>query len=251
MLAGIAQKQMLAASAEPILLGFKAPNVEPFPAAACVGINERAVNAVPTDDPIKPDDIVHVDICLRLDGACADIARSRTISPQPGDDLPDRLNAMLKAWIHEPWVGRRASEIGERAERLADEFGLSILPEFLGHGIGTSVHQPPLITGPHEAGLAACRRSFPEAEPDPLLIAGQVFAVEIAAVRKISGVRPQTHTLADGWSRSVIGTHGPRPAAIRERMIQIGTENNAYLDPDPSDFSRPGPSTGDSDEGAG
>lgn len=226
-LASLAQDLIHVAGAEPVLLGYRSGGAPAFPAAVCVGLNEQVINAVPKTTRMVAGDVVHVDVVLGLDGACADLADSRTVGAEPG--LEASLQSCFQRWVQTPWAGRRVSELSAEALDILKQSGLAQLPEFLGHGIGGAVHQPPVIPGPGAADLNAIADLFPDLDPDPVLQAGTVIAAELTVTEDLKGKSLDLGTLDDGWSRSCTVDGEPIRAALCERMVLVEEHSNRIL----------------------
>ncbi|MEO0512122.1 MAG: M24 family metallopeptidase [Planctomycetota bacterium] len=213
-------ERLTRARAVPVLRGYASgtDRVPPFPAAACIGVNERVVNAVPTNTPLQAGDVVSVDLALSLDGWHADVADSTVVGATPGrDQLIPKLRSAMDAWLARPFAGSRPSEVASNAEEIARRSGLRLLPEHLGHGIGRSLHQAPRLPIPGR----------PATNDEPLRV-GTVLAVELAAIELSSAIYTipvRFKTLSDGWTRAVRGGVG----ATVERMIVLESDQNRFL----------------------
>lgn len=155
--------------AEPLFRGYTQGKHPPFPAVCCVSINDEVVHAVPSDRPIEPGDLVSIDVGVRFEGWCADTARSLvadapriTADPQLEQSplaarvrkrlrLIEHTRAALDLCVRTMRPGLHWSAVADAAERYARKHHLGIVTEFVGHGIGKELHEPPkapcFITG--------------------------------------------------------------------------------------------------------
>lgn len=150
----------------PSFLNYGTP---PFPASACVSVNEEVVHGIPTAERIlKEGDIVSVDVGAYLDGWHGDAAR--TI---PVGEVSEEVAALIRNTEASFWaafemakVGNRLGDISHAVEQVALEFNYGVVKELTGHGIGANLHEDPQIPNYGRAGHG------------PRLQAGMVIAVE-------------------------------------------------------------------------
>lgn len=137
--------------------GYRQSDSPPFPAEACISVNDEVVHGIPGDRVLAPCDIVSVDVGVRLDGYCGDSAVSFLVPPSPDADdgqrgtyreraaLIDDTRALLDGAIDLIRPGRRWSEIGRWMERATQDLERDLVTEFVGHGIGATLHEPPKV----------------------------------------------------------------------------------------------------------
>jgi len=158
----------------------------------CANVNEHVVHGIPTDRPLEPGDIIALDAGAVVNGWHGDAAITVTL-PDPA--RPERTAAIEKlSYVTEQamWRGiarlARASHLGEVGEAVAEyvrtESDFGVLEDYIGHGIGRSMHEdPPVFNVP-------TTRRGPEVKP------GLVVAIE--PIISAGGI--DTHTEADGWT---------------------------------------------------
>ncbi len=186
---------------------------EGFPGHVCVSVNEAVVHGVPGSRVLQDGDVVTVDCGVRLDGWCGDAARTIRVGrvPPDADAMIRCAQRVLAAAIEMMRPGRAWSEIGRRMQAEASEPGFGVVQEYVGHGIGRSLHEPPQTP-------AFSSASF-ERERDFTLRPGMVLAVE----PMLTLGEPQTRVLDDGWS--VVTVDG-RLACHVEHTVAV-TRNGA------------------------
>jgi methionyl aminopeptidase len=144
-----AAEQMIAeAGAKPLFKGQRHSQARfPFPAALCTSVNEEVVHGIPGDRQLREGDIVSVDCGVQLGGFCGDSARTFAIG-QVGDRVRRLLDVTLEALnlaIREVRANRWWSDIAAGMQGLVEGEGFSVVREFVGHGIGRSMHEEPKV----------------------------------------------------------------------------------------------------------
>ncbi|HEX6995908.1 MAG TPA: type I methionyl aminopeptidase [Gammaproteobacteria bacterium] len=175
-----------------------------FPGATCISVNEEAAHGVPGDRVIQPGDVVNVDVSAVLDGYFADTGGTRVVPPS--DPLKDRLchaaRTALRDAVAQARHGRRISEIGRAAERVAKAHRFKIIRNLAGHGVGRGLHEEPeAIVGYYDP---RDRRTLRE---------GMVIAVEpfLSTRSTVVTERP------DGWT--LVGDDGNLSAQYEHTII--------------------------------
>ncbi len=136
------------AGGEPLFRGVRNPQAKmPFPACICASVNEQVVHGIPNSRPLAAGEIVSVDCGVRLRGYCGDAARTFAIgTPTP---VIGRLlavtQAALELAIREIRPGVRWSRIARQMQELIEAAGFGVVREFVGHGIGQEMHEPPNV----------------------------------------------------------------------------------------------------------
>lgn len=167
-----------------------------FPAVICTSPNEVIVHGIPGGYVLHEGDILSIDCGAIIEGWHADAAL--TIPIGEVDDESRRLIEVtrhsLELAIDEVVSGNRLSDVGAAVEKVAQAAGFSIVREYVGHGIGTAMHEEPQVPnyGPPGRGLK--------------LKEGLVLAIE----PMVNAGGPGTRTLDDGWT--VVTADGRRSA---------------------------------------
>jgi methionyl aminopeptidase len=183
-----------------------------FPAVACVSPNEVIVHGIPGPRVLETGDIVSIDCGAIIEGWHADAAITVGVGEVDAESqrLMDVTRAALESAIAATVVGNRLGDVGAAAERpvLAARFG--VVREYVGHGIGTAMHEEPDVPnyGPGGRGMK--------------LREGIVLAIE----PMVTAGRAASRTLDDGWT--VVTTDGSR-AAHFEHTVAITDDGPEVL----------------------
>ena len=158
----------------------------------CVSVNDAVVHGVPNDRVLEPGDIVSVDSGAELGGWNGDAAFTMVVPDPSRPDVVQKREALSAATEHGLWSGiasldriRDLNEIGgiiEDAIRSRGAFG--IIEDYVGHGIGRSMHEEPPVFNYHVGGRG------PQVKP------GLVIAIE----PMVTEGTIETHTLDDDWT---------------------------------------------------
>jgi methionyl aminopeptidase len=157
-----------------------------FPAVICTSPNDMIVHGIPGDYVLKDGDIISIDCGAIVEGYHGDAAYTAPV----GDVSDDAARLMqvtedsLEAAIKEMVDGHRLSDIGHAVQEVAESAGFSVVREYVGHAIGTAMHEEPQVPNYGAAGHGIKLRP------------GHVFAVE----PMVNAGGPETRMLNDGWS---------------------------------------------------
>ena len=178
-----------------------------FPAVACISPNEVIVHGIPGERLIDEGDIVSVDCGAIVEGWHADAAITIPVGAIDVESrrLLETTRAALDAAIAEAAVGNRLGDIGAAVEGVARPAGFAVVREYVGHGIGTAMHEEPEVPNYGLPGRGMRLR------------AGMVLAIE----PMVNAGRRTTRLLDDGWT--VVTADGSRSAHF-EHTVAI-TEN--------------------------
>lgn len=175
-----------------------------FPASICSSINEQVVHGIPSSTVLKDGDIIGIDIGAVYGGYYGDAARSYGIG-----NIDDEMKKLLRvteesffAGIEYALEGNRLSDISHSIQKHVESNGFSVVRDFVGHGIGSSMHEEPQIPNyglPHRG---------------PRLVAGMALAVEPMVNQGKYAVK----VLRDGWT---VVTADGKPSAHYENTIVI------------------------------
>jgi methionyl aminopeptidase len=157
-----------------------------YPAVICASPNEVVVHGIPDGRVLEEGDIVSIDCGAIVDGYHGDAAFTAGIGSI--DAGPQRLidvtRAALDAGIAELVAGSRLGDLGAAVQATVEAAGLSVVRDYVGHGIGTAMHEPPDVPNVGRRGRGK------------RVAAGDVFAVE----PMVSAGGDETRVLADGWT---------------------------------------------------
>jgi len=200
--------------ARPAFLGYRG-----YPATLCVSINEEVVHGIPSEKrKLKEGDIVGLDLGCVVEGFFGDSARTVAVGRVSDDarQLMETTRAALFAGIEMCRLGKRVGDIGHAVQRHAEGHGYSVVREFVGHGIGTSLHEEPQVPNYGPAG----RRER--------LVAGMCLAIE--PMVNVGGA--EVEVLKDGWTAVTadrsLSAHFELSVAITEQGPWILSEPYPY-----------------------
>ena len=176
-----AEQRVRAAGAEPAFKGYRG-----YPATLCASANEQVIHGIPNRTPLKAGDIISLDMGVKLNGFYGDSAV--TVPVGVVDDRARELlrvtQEALQKGIAQVRVGGRISDIGHAIQKHVEAHGFSVVREFVGHGIGSSLHEEPQIANYGEPGRG------------PRLAEGMTLAIE----PMVNVGKPAVKVLSDGWT---------------------------------------------------
>jgi len=131
----------------PLFKGYKGGHRVPYPAVTCISINEQVVHGIPGQRVLKDGDLVKLDTACKLNGWCADAAVTHPV----GEMRPEWKRLVKVAWetlalaIDE--LGKRKwwFEVAGAMERYVNKQGFGIVKQYVGHGIGRTMHEGPQV----------------------------------------------------------------------------------------------------------
>jgi methionyl aminopeptidase len=142
----MAERHIRAAGAVPSFKGYGHPS-NPFPASLCISIDSEVVHGIPGDRQIRDGQVVSVDAGAIYDGWHGDAARTFAVGePEPKvRELIDTTRLAMMAGIAAAVPGAHLADISAAIEDVARPHGYGIVRQFVGHGIGTEMHQEPQV----------------------------------------------------------------------------------------------------------
>ncbi len=145
----IAAESIARAGAKPAFLGYRK-----YPATLCVSVNDEVVHGIPGKRRLAEGDIVGLDLGCVVDGYFGDAAKTVPVGRTSAEAkrLMDTTRECLDSAIAVCRQGNRVGDIGHAVQRLAESRGYSVVREFVGHGIGTALHEDPQIPNYGPAG---------------------------------------------------------------------------------------------------
>ncbi|MBK9517421.1 MAG: type I methionyl aminopeptidase [Anaeromyxobacter sp.] len=195
--------------AEPAFLGYHG-----YPASVCISLNDEVVHGIPSALRVLRDgDIVGLDFGVVLDGFYGDSAVTvpvGTASPEALRLIEVTRGALARA-VAEAWPDRRVGDIGAAVQAYVEPRGFSVVRDFVGHGIGRRLHEPPQVP------------NFGSPGTGPRLRPGMVLALE----PMVNAGGFQVETLDDGWTAVTqdgrLSAHFEHTVAITEDGPEILT----------------------------
>ncbi len=183
-------------------------NYHGFPAVICTSPNSMIVHGIPSESVVLAEgDIISIDCGAIVEGYHGDAAYTTgvgEVSPE-ARRLMEVTEASLWAGIEQLRPGNRLHEVGRAVQAVAEAAGFSVVREYVGHAIGTAMHEEPQVPN-YWPGVAG-----------PLLKPGMVFAIE----PMVNAGGPETVLLDDGWS---VVTADGRLSAHFEHTIAVTEE---------------------------
>jgi methionyl aminopeptidase len=203
----LAEARVRAAGAIPAFKGYHG-----YPATLCTSVNDAVVHGIPSDAPLRHGDIVSVDLGVVLDGYYGDSAVTVGVGSIAGSasTLLRVTREALTRSIACARIGGRVSDLGHAVQQHVEANGFSVVREFVGHGIGTSLHEEPQIPNYGEPGHG------------PRLRAGMVLAIEPMVNMGSAAVR----VLDDGWTAV---TQDGSLSAHFEHTVAVSTDGPVVL----------------------
>ena len=197
----IAREHLENAGARPAFLGYRG-----YPATLCTSVNEEVVHGIPGPRRLREGDIVGLDLGCIVDGFFGDAARTVAVGRASAEaaDLMKVTREALFAGIDACHPGKRVGDIGHAVQTRAERHGYSVVREFVGHGIGTSLHEEPQVPNYGPPG----RRER--------LVPGMCLAIE----PMVNAGRAEVEVLADGWT-----------AVTRDRSLSAHFELSVAVTP--------------------
>ncbi|MDR3629277.1 MAG: type I methionyl aminopeptidase [Desulfocapsaceae bacterium] len=194
----IAEDLCLKRKAVPAFKGYRG-----FPASLCVSINEEVVHGIPSKKrKLKKGDIISVDFGVKYKGYYGDSAVTIAAGKVDNDKikLMDVTKESLERAILQVQIGNRIADISRAVQTYVEDHGFSVVRQFVGHGIGASLHEGPEIP------------NFVQDETSPRIIEGLVLAIEPMVNMGTYRVK----VLRDGWT---VITTDKQPSAHFEHTV--------------------------------
>lgn len=167
--------------AKPSFLGYGG-----FPGSACISVNDEVIHGIPGHRKLKEGDIVSVDVGAYIDGFHGDCAGTF-----PCGQVSEEALRLIRVTEQSFWAGlkqavpgKRVSDISHAVQQLAESYGYGVVREYVGHGVGSKLHEAPEVPNYGPAGHG------------PRLQAGMVIAVE----PMINMGGKEIRNMKDGWT---------------------------------------------------
>lgn len=192
---------ILSHGAAPVFLGYNG-----FPASICVSVNEQVIHGIPSPRKLIDGDIVSIDVGAVKDGFIGDCAATYIAGEGSAESvrLIDVTRQCFFEGLKYARVGFRVSDISRAIQRFAEEKGYSVVRDYVGHGVGAKMHEPPEVPNFVE---------LPRKKADPRLVPGMTLAVE--PMVNVGG--PAIKILDDGWT--VVTADGKRSAHYENTIL--------------------------------
>ncbi|MCI1882147.1 MAG: type I methionyl aminopeptidase [Sporolactobacillus sp.] len=147
---------------------------EGYKYATCASVNDEICHGFPNKKPLKSGDIVTIDMVVNLNGALSDSAWSYAVGTvsEEAQHLLNTTKEALYVGIEQAVVGNRLGDIGHAIQEYAESRGLSVVREFVGHGIGPTMHEDPPVAHYGKAGRGLRLREGMTITIEPMLNTG-------------------------------------------------------------------------------
>ena len=203
----IAEDHIRSSGATPSFKGYHG-----FPGSLCVSVNDEVVHGIPGDRMINEGDVVSIDCGAIVDGWHGDAATTVAVG-----EVPAQVKELIRVTEEAMWRGIAAASLGGRVTDIShavetyvrSQGSYGILEDYVGHGIGSAMHQPPNVPNYGRPGRG------------PKLVRGLALAVEPMVVLGSN----DTRILADDWT---VVTEDGSWAAHSENTFTL-TERGAWV----------------------
>ena len=198
----VAEAEIRRQGARPAFIGYRG-----YPKTLCTSVNDEVVHGIPGKRALKEGDVVGIDCGAVVDGYFGDAARTLAVGRIPAETakLVETTRKALMAGIAAVRPGARVSDIGAAVEAVALVNGYGVVRDFVGHGVGTALHEEPQIPNYGPAGRGS------------LLKAGMVLAIE----PMFNLGRAEVSVDGDGWT-----------VRTRDRSVSAHFEHTIAIEPD-------------------
>jgi methionyl aminopeptidase len=205
----IAEAKIAAANAVPAFKGYHG-----YPCVLCTSVNSEVVHGIPSATRVlKEGDVVSIDCGLIIDGYYSDSAITLPVGKvsETAASLLETTERSLQAAIDAVKVGATLGDVGAAVQELAEAAGFSVVREFVGHGIGTQMHEEPQIPNYGSRGQGIKLRE------------GMVLAIE----PMVNAGQSKVRVLEDGWTAVTVdgslSAHFEHTVAVRAEGAEVLT----------------------------
>ncbi len=189
-------------------------NYNGFPASVCVSVNEQVIHGIPGGYRLKDGDIVSIDVGAAFKGYHGDCAAT-FVAGECSEEVRNLIRVTRESFfegIKFARAGCRISDISGAIQRYVESRGYSVVRDYVGHGIGTKMHEEPEVP------------NFGTPGHGQRLLAGMTLAIEPMVNMGAAAVR----VLGDGWT---VVTADGKPSAHYENTVLITNGEPEILTP--------------------
>ncbi len=157
-----------------------------FPSQMCISVNEQVVHGVAGLRQLRFGDIVSLDVGVIYNGFIGDTAKTVAVGgcPLPAQKLMDVTEEALHKGIAQATPGKKVVDISRAIQEYVEKNGFSVVREFVGHGVGRSMHEEPQVP------------NYVDGKSSPRLRPGMTIAIE----PMVNAGLPAVKVLNDGWT---------------------------------------------------
>lgn len=188
-------------------------NYKGFPGNICTSVNEVVVHGIPSERKLRDGDIVSIDIGVKFRDYFADAAVTLGVGKisETAEKLIRVTEKALAVGIERALPGKRLSDVSAKIQEYVESNGFSVVRVFVGHGIGTEIHEEPEVPNFGRSGTG------PRLEP------GMVLAIE----PMVNAGTYEVEILDDGWTAVTkdrrLSAHFEHTIAVRKDGVEILT----------------------------
>lgn len=167
-------------------LGYSPGGAPAYPGVLCTSINEEIVHGIPGERVVGEGDLLKLDFGVIFEGFHGDSAVAFPVGPVSDEivELQEVTLRSLYAGVEQMIPGNRLGDVSHAIQGCIEDAGLTVVRDFVGHGIGRAMHEPPQVP------------NFGRAGRGPRLRAGMVLAIEPMVNAGVAEVE----VLDDGWT---------------------------------------------------
>ncbi len=211
----VAVAKVKALKVAPAFKGYRGSAGTPYPCVLCTSINDEVVHGIPSKQRVlREGDIVSIDTGVIVDGFYGDSATTIAVGTKL-DERTARLlratEASLAAGIEAVHKGGTFGDIGAAVQQRVEREGFSVVREFVGHGIGSKLHEDPQVPNYGRRGRGMKMR------------AGMVFCIE----PMVNAGKPAVQVLHDGWTAVTVdgscSAHFEHTVAVTADGVEVLT----------------------------
>ena len=179
-----------------------------YPCHLCISVNEQVVHGLASERRVEFGDIISLDVGVIYRGFIGDTARTVAVGgcSVEAQRLMDVTERALHEGIAQAAPGKRVADISRAIQRYVESNGYNVVREFVGHGVGRSMHEEPQVP------------NFVDGKPTPKLRPGMTLAIE----PMVNAGSPAVKILNDGWT--VVTKDGQLSAHFEHTVLVTATE---------------------------
>ena len=179
-----------------------------YPCYVCISVNEQVVHGLASDRRLEFGDIVSLDVGVVYNGFIGDNAKTVSVGGcgVAAQRLMDVTESALYEGIAKAVLGNRVVDISRAIQNYVENNHFSVVREFVGHGVGRSMHEEPQVP------------NFVEGKSSPKLRPGMTLAIE----PMVNAGRPEVKILKDGWT--VVAKDGSLSAHFEHTILITESE---------------------------
>ncbi len=179
-----------------------------YPCQLCISVNEQVVHGLASERRVEFGDIISLDVGVIYRGFIGDTARTVAVGgcSVEAQRLMDVTERALYEGIAQAAPGKRVADISRAIQRYVESNGYNVVREFVGHGVGRSMHEEPQVP------------NFVDGKPTPKLRPGMTLAIE----PMVNAGSPAVKILNDGWT--VVTKDGQLSAHFEHTVLVTATE---------------------------